>query len=254
MDIANRVKISEGRVGALKLVNKLPFALRARIGGSRMLSTVFGAKFWGLNNLDKKLAKIIDKQAGYFVELGANDGLSQSNTKHFELFRGWRGLLIEPHPSNFARLKRARESKNAFANAACVSFTFPSNVVRLRFSNLMTTSLDVATDLPNPEAHAEAGRRFLNRGQFIHDFYAPARTLQSLLDEHHAPQKIDLLSLDVEGAEIEVLSGIDHHCYRFSWILVESRNLNRMEAFLNERGYTLYAQLSHHDFLFRGNE
>jgi hypothetical protein len=37
---------------------------------------------------------MFDKDNGFFIELGANDGLMQSNTAFFEFTRGWTGILI----------------------------------------------------------------------------------------------------------------------------------------------------------------
>ena len=46
--------------------------------------------------LDKKLNNLINKDNGIYIELGANDGLTQSNTAFFEFTRNWQGVLIEP--------------------------------------------------------------------------------------------------------------------------------------------------------------
>ena len=51
-----------------------------------------------LHELDVKLGAIIDRDGGFFVEAGAHDGFTQSNTYWLERFRGWRGLLVEPMP------------------------------------------------------------------------------------------------------------------------------------------------------------
>jgi len=45
-------------------------------------------RYFGLNNLDQKIEKYLDFDNGFFVELGANNGIEQSNTLYFELFRG----------------------------------------------------------------------------------------------------------------------------------------------------------------------
>ena len=55
-------------------------------------------KFNALNNLDKKLLQYINYKNGFYIECGANDGVDQSNTWHFEKFKNWHGILIEAHP------------------------------------------------------------------------------------------------------------------------------------------------------------
>ncbi|MDR2406522.1 MAG: FkbM family methyltransferase [Bacteroidales bacterium] len=46
------------------------------------------------------------KRNGIFLDIGANDGISFSNTYRFEKFRNWTGICIEPHPEIFEKLKR----------------------------------------------------------------------------------------------------------------------------------------------------
>ena len=206
--------------------------------------------YQGLHGLDKKLEIYLDYDNGYFVELGANDGTSQSNTYYFETQRHWRGLLIEPVLHNFLKCKASRSPENAYACAACVSFSYPETHVRLVYSNLMTTALDLETDIANPSVHAELGKAYLGNGETPVEILAPAKTLKALLDEANAPSVIDLLSLDVEGAEIEVLKGIDHQRYRFKYLLIESRSEEVITSFLAERGYRCIDKLSNHDYLY----
>jgi hypothetical protein len=55
-------------------------------------------KFSGLNKIDKDLIKYIKYKNGFYIELGANDGISQSNTLFLEKYKNWSGILIEPNP------------------------------------------------------------------------------------------------------------------------------------------------------------
>lgn len=48
------------------------------------------------------------KKAGVFVDIGANDGVTISNTCYLEKEHGWTGLAIEPIPAVFEKLKRNR--------------------------------------------------------------------------------------------------------------------------------------------------
>jgi len=41
-------------------------------------------KFYGLNNLDKKMLNYVNYENGFYIEIGAGDGLVQSNTFYFE--------------------------------------------------------------------------------------------------------------------------------------------------------------------------
>ena len=126
---------------------------------NRFASTILGKNFFGLNNLDKKILEYINYKDGYFIELGANDGITQSNTKHLELFKGWHGVLIEPSPTQFKKLKKFRSKKNHFYNAACVAFDFPKDTIELIYSNLMSVALEGRNDILDPVEHAKSGEK-----------------------------------------------------------------------------------------------
>ena len=197
-------------------------------------------KSYSLNNLDRKIEKYFNYRNGFFVELGANDGVNQSNTLYFERNKNWKGLLIEPYLPNYLKCIKNRSKKNYFFCNACVSFNYKKAFVKLIYNNLMTIPVGVESDLRNQD--------YVGNGQFI--FGAPATTLNKLLKKSNAPKKIDFLSLDVEGGEIEVLKGINHNIFRFKLICVEARNINKIKKYLNSFNYELKEKLSSADYLF----
>ena len=224
-----------------------PILLRFVAGRAKAAENVFR----GLNGLDRALAEHLDlSRPGFYVELGANDGLRQSNTFFLERLHGWRGVLIEPALNNYLDLIRNRSTENSFFCAACVSFDHPSEFVRMTYANLMSISASLDMDLPDADQHVKDGTRFLRDDREVVDFGAVARPLSDVLREAGAPSRIDLLSLDVEGAELEVLRGVDHGQHRFARIVVECRNIARLDAYLGEVGYRRDAQLSVHDYLY----
>lgn len=56
---------------------------------------------------------------GLFVEAGAADGIMISNSLHFELNRGWTGLLVEADPNTFQQLRSS--NRNAWMIHTCLS-------------------------------------------------------------------------------------------------------------------------------------
>jgi len=229
----------------IKIIKSLPRLIKQRLRPQR---------YFSLNELDRKLEKYVDFDNGYYVELGANDGISQSNSLYFERHRGWRGVLVEPVLHNFMACRRNRSEKNSIYCAACVSFDYHEDFVRIAYSNLMTTPLSLVSDIANPREHAVLGRQFLRQEEEVVEFGAIAKPLNSLLLEANAPAIIDFLSLDVEGAELEVLQGIDHQVFCFKYILVECRDLSRLRLYLEEKGYSLIDKFSEHDYLFAAQE
>jgi hypothetical protein len=89
-----------------------------RVAASAGSTPVAASKqYYGLAGLDKKLEPYIDFDNGLFVEAGANDGQTPSNTAYFARHRGWRGLLVEP-PSRSLRRGVARRGPRASSKTA----------------------------------------------------------------------------------------------------------------------------------------
>ena len=211
-------------------------------------------RYRGLNNLDQQIEKYLNFDGGYFVELGANDGCFQSNTYYYERFRKWRGVLIEPAPNLFLRCRENRSLENHIVCAACVSFDYEDEFVKIVYSNSMSVSLNVETDIVDPQAHAELGRQFLRPSETIFTFGAMATPLNSILVDAKAPKLIDFLSLDVEGSELDVLKGVDHDIFRFRYMLIECRNLPRLDSYLQSKRYDLVERFNEHDYLFANKD
>ena len=207
-------------------------------------------KSYGLNGIDKKILPYIKKYSGYYVEIGANDGITQSNTYLLELKYNWTGLLIEPVPNKFLECLKNRSNKNYFENAACVSFTHDAEHIDLIYSNLMTTADHKLNLIESPLQHAKLGERFL-KDENINILRVPAKPMNDVLISHNAPCLVDFLSLDVEGFENEVLNGIDHNKYRFSYILIETRDIGKLRKIMDKISYKEIAKITHHDYLFK---
>jgi FkbM family methyltransferase len=207
-------------------------------------------RYYGLNGLDQKLREYLDYDRGYFVELGATDGVSQSNTLFLERNKKWRGVLIEPSLNKFLECTKARSRENAIYCAACVPFNYQDKFVELLYSNLMTVPSSLPGRIADPQSHARKGEQFLKEHERVVRFGAEARTLTDILIDAEAPDKMDLLSLDVEGAELQVLYGLDHQRFRFKYLLIEYDDFDALDEYLRPLGYKYVDRLSHHDWLF----
>lgn len=198
--------------------------------------------------LDKKLNNLFNnKKNGFFIELGANDGLKQSNTAFFEKYMNWTGILIEPSLKGY-ELCKINRPKSISLNYACVSNDFKDNKVKGDFkdNNLMSS----------------IGGKRKNRKS---DSYVETITLEKILDNHHI-KNIDLLSLDTEGYELNILKGLNLDRYRPNYILVEiyNKDYNNIIKLLTSKKYVLHSNFSnynkvdnrkwdgsHNDYLFK---
>lgn len=120
----------------------------------------------------------------------------------------------------------------------------------MSYSDSMTISTSLDLDIGDQEKFLEAGETYLNDGERTFEFAAKSATLNSLLVEANAPTTIDFLSLDVEGAELAVLQGVDFSMFTFKFMVIESRKIDRIKEFLAPLGYELLEKLTHHDYLF----
>src|SRR5258708_38179491 len=92
--------------------------------------------YYGLDGLDRKVETFIDFDNGIFVEAGANDGETQSNTAYFARHRGWRGLLIEPIP-DLAQRCRVTRPESVVENCALVPAGVDGRSVPMTYCGLL---------------------------------------------------------------------------------------------------------------------
>jgi FkbM family methyltransferase len=162
----------------------------------------------------------LGEKSGYFVEVGANDPVSGSQTWELEQ-RGWSGVLVEPQPSLAAKLGEQRSAK-VFA-AACSSRVNSGQMLPLYLAG-GASSFDKRLQSPIIRPHGTIN--------------VPLRTLDEILIEAGAPTDIDFMSIDVEGHEIEVLDGFDLARWRPKLLMIEDFLLHlRVHRCLVRRGY-----------------
>lgn len=202
-----------------------------------------------LFDIDRKLEPYLSKTGGFFVEAGANDGYTQSNTYYLERFRNWTGVLIEPLPAAYERCRRERPRSKVFC-CALVADGHDGGPVPMLASNLTSLVRGAMKSPQADETHSRDGAQV--QRTVVEEIEAPARTLTSVLDEAGAG-RIDFLSLDVEGFELQVLNGLDFGRFRPAYILVEARFREEIDDRLLPM-YEIAGELSHHDVLYRSRK
>jgi FkbM family methyltransferase len=161
---------------------------------------------------DMVLRRLFERQrSGFYVDVGAHHPYRFSNTCYFYR-RGWRGINIDPNPDAIKAFRRYRPSD---VNV-CVGVSDTAGDLSFHLFNepaLNTFDADLAKE-----------RARLPDYWLLETRSVPVRRLDDLLTEYlPRDQKIDFLSIDVEGLDLSVLRSGDWNRFRPSILLVEAR-------------------------------
>jgi len=206
---------------------------------------------YGLDRLDRELERWLDLDGGVFIEAGANDGISVSNTLYFERHRGWTGLLVEPVPELAYRCIRNRRSSTGVALCALGAPEEAGRLVPVTYCNLMSVVQGAFGNGAEEAEYVRLGRDVQKTiMQETYTTFAAVLTLSSLID-HFGMTRIDLLVLDVEGYERQALAGLDLARHRPRFILVEALFHEEAIRAALAGPYEFVAELGCKDLLFR---
>ena len=186
-------------------------------------------KFYGQGGVDKILFEEckIDFKNGKFIELGAYDGISYSNTFFFEKELNWSGVLIEPGAKNYAKL--IKFSQQWRPNSICLNYAIGHKVEEVEFIEEKAVGGCVSH---LTEKHCNKFNLTNIPTQLCK--VAPMRDIVT----PNMISCVDLFSIDVEGNELAVLE-------TFNWdipvkyILVEiNDDYKNCEQFLQAKHFT----------------
>jgi FkbM family methyltransferase len=172
-----------------------------------------------------------DKVDGTFVDIGAHDGVTFSNTYILEQ-KGWNGMVVEPNPLVYEKLSRNRKCVTV---QGCITPKPGKGKFRMitgypeMLSGLITEYDERHVDRINNEIKLHGGG--------IQDIEVDCYNLVELLKSYEI-LRIDYLSMDIEGAEYDVLKSIDFDLVDIEVIGVENKYLDwRIPKLLVGKGY-----------------
>lgn len=196
-----------------------------------------------LGGIHECINRYLDFSNGFFVEAGANDGVSQSNTYYLARRKGWTGILIEPIPQ-LAQIARRWRPEAKVEEVCLVAPNRSGQPIMMLDFDLQSVPLG---DSWSASQVSESSLP-LDVKKASRIIGVQAETLSGVLARNGNPQ-IDFLSLDVEGYELEVLRGLNLEEDSPSLILVETDVPNSVANLLGD-SYVLREQCSYHDYLF----
>jgi FkbM family methyltransferase len=184
------------------------------------------------------LSELNFKKNGFFVEFGATNGISLSNTYLMESKFGWNGILAEPAKCWHRDLENNRK---CHIERKCVWIDSSSS---LNFNEVSSPELSTI-NLFNDNDHHSKSRKI---GKY---YLVNTISLNDLLQKYSAPSVIDYLSIDTEGSEFEILEKLDFEKYSFNVITCEHNFTPMRENIFNlltKNGYVRkYEEISKWD-------
>jgi FkbM family methyltransferase len=174
------------------------------------------------------LSELNFKKNGFFVEFGATDGISFSNSFLLEKEFKWKGILAEPGKCWHDQLIRNRE---VFIEKDCL---WSETGKVLTFNEVEKSSLSTIDGFGKDDNHR-------NSRTIGEKYDVKTISLVDLLEKYNAPKTIDYLSIDTEGSELIILESFDFSKFAFRTITVEHNySVLREKLFdlLTSKGYT----------------
>ena len=193
-------------------------AVRGALGsllGRQKSYSQFGQDLWIVHGV------FPGKRNGFYVDVGSGDGEYESNTKLLDDL-GWKGVCIDPFPQNMSR-------------RTCQMFTQPvldesGKHVQFRSAGLYG---GIETNLNRHKTTASQAP--------LVDLVTA--TLDEILAKAHAPRDIDFMSIDVEGAEYDVLRGLSFDRFSVGSFTIEHNyeagKRDAIHKLLAAKGYVL---------------
>jgi len=165
---------------------------------------------------------------GFFVEIGAYNGIDGSNCYFFEKFLNWSGIAIEPSPTQFLALQKNRKCK-------CVNKAVAKKSEKIEFidvvkgytqmSGINNSSYQKTLEIINKDLRTVIDKKIIE-----------AATFSEIVEYNYL---IDYLSIDVEGGEMDILESIDFDLYKIKVLSIENNYPNEInyEKYLSEKGF-----------------
>ena len=171
------------------------------------------------------------KRGGTFVDIGAYDGITGSNSLYFEKWRGWSGVLVEPVPTHRATAETMRE-------APCLPFAVAADNGSAPFITVTKGYLQMSGLLDSYDGSML--QRVRDNPQHAEDTIdVETRTLSDILTDAGIPHP-DIVSLDIEGGELSVLKSFPFNQHKvLVWSIENNSGAPDIPKIMRENGYNL---------------
>jgi len=227
------LRVAEKEMVAVLAANKS----RARAPVVRLLHEVRGmlnparpyASQAGQDQIVDRILK--GKTNGTFVDVGAYDGVTGSNSLYFEKWRGWSGVMVEP-------VEASRKVAQTMRTAPCLPYAVAAQDGNASFINVTTGYTQMSGLLDSYDEGLLQQVRD-NPRHAEDTIQVETRSLAAILTEADLPNP-DFISLDIEGGELSVLKGFpfDNHKV-LVWAIENNNGASDIPEIMRANGYNL---------------
>lgn len=188
------------------------------------------------------------KDKGFFLEIGADDGIRFSNCKFFEETLNWDGIAIEAREQAYNKLIKNRKCN-------CIHAVLSDIEENTTFLDIKGYGLGLSglIDKYDKRHVVRINNDIKNINNEGHDIInVKTEKLNNILDKYNVTN-IDFLSIDTEGSEIDILKTLDFNKYNINVITIEDNyNDSKLMDFFIKNNYSLIQQISC-DKIFKKN-
>lgn len=209
------------------------------------LNTLFKNSKSQLNQDIFVLQSLDFKKNGFFIEIGAADGVNLSNTYLLEKQFNWNGILCEPSSIYKKTISNNRKAK---IETNCI---YNKNT-KIQFVETAYPMLSTLEKFKIYDHH-----RGLRSKYRSYKYYKNTISVKSFLKKHKCPINIDYLSVDTEGSEYLILKNFDFNKYKIKIITVEhnfTKNRDKIYKLLKSNNFTRVTAKTRHDDWYINNE
>jgi len=185
-----------------------------------------------------------NKKNGTFVDIGAHDGESLSNTYTLEKELNWNGICIEPMPRQY---KNLIECRNCITyNCAIYDKNGTEKFLLVDSDGYPDMLSGISKDISIP-AMSSILSESSRLGAELKRINVETRILNEILEEHQF-YHIDFMTIDVEGAELKILSKVNFDKFYIGLLIYENGpSDNSIREFLKSKNFSFVKRLGGDD-------
>lgn len=206
-----------------------------------LITNIYNMKFYSQHKQDEFIVDYFkSKRNGTFLDIGAHDGITLSNTYTLETELDWTGICFEPMPHEFNKLCENRK---------CTKFNFAiydtkgfEKFTMLEYDGYPDMLSGIAKDISVKHmGHILSEQRIIGGVRKV--INVETELLNNVLNNMKLFE-IDYMSLDTEGSELKILKSIDFNTFKIKVITSENgEGETGARDFMKTKGFTFYKRL-----------